>query len=167
LLYSFINLGARWGGWSTPRPRPFNPRERPGPLYRRLGGPQGWSRRVRKISPRLGFDRRTVQPDLAGYISSSKCAIVAAYSNHICELNHNINSERNFLCCATIAFSKCYDVFAMAYSTFRRGYISYQLLFSSSQLLRNRAALLIRPFPSSAQRVVNSCGLFALIQQLG
>ena len=32
------------------------------PLYRRLGGPQGRSGRVRKISPLLGFDPRTVQP---------------------------------------------------------------------------------------------------------
>jgi hypothetical protein len=23
-LYSFFNLGSRWGGWSTPRPRRFN-----------------------------------------------------------------------------------------------------------------------------------------------
>jgi hypothetical protein len=32
------------------------------PLYRRLGGPQGRSGRVRKISRPLGFDARTVQP---------------------------------------------------------------------------------------------------------
>ena len=32
------------------------------PLYRRLGGPQGRSGRVRKISPPPGFDPRTVQP---------------------------------------------------------------------------------------------------------
>jgi hypothetical protein len=31
------------------------------PLYRRLGGPQGRSRQVRKISPPPGFDPRTVQ----------------------------------------------------------------------------------------------------------
>jgi hypothetical protein len=31
-------------------------------LYRRLGGPQGRSGHVRKISPPLGFDPRTVQP---------------------------------------------------------------------------------------------------------
>jgi hypothetical protein len=31
------------------------------PLYRRLGGPQGRSIRVRKISPPPGFDLRTVQ----------------------------------------------------------------------------------------------------------
>jgi hypothetical protein len=32
------------------------------PHYRRLGGPQGWSGWVRKISPPLRFDARTVQP---------------------------------------------------------------------------------------------------------
>ena len=32
------------------------------PLYRRLGGPQGRSGRVRKISPPPGFDPRTVKP---------------------------------------------------------------------------------------------------------
>jgi hypothetical protein len=36
------------------------------PLCRRLGGPQGRSGRVRKISPPPGFDSRTVQP-VAGY----------------------------------------------------------------------------------------------------
>jgi len=32
------------------------------PLYRRLGGPQGQSDCVWKISPLLGFDPRTFQP---------------------------------------------------------------------------------------------------------
>ena len=32
------------------------------PLYMRLGGPQGRSGQVRKISPPPGFDPRTVQP---------------------------------------------------------------------------------------------------------
>jgi hypothetical protein len=32
------------------------------PLYRRLGGPQGRSGQVQKISPPWGFDPRTVQP---------------------------------------------------------------------------------------------------------
>jgi hypothetical protein len=31
------------------------------PLYRRLGGPQGRSGRMQKISPPPGFDPRTVQ----------------------------------------------------------------------------------------------------------
>ena len=29
-LYSFFNLIAKWGGWSTPRPGTLNPRNRPG-----------------------------------------------------------------------------------------------------------------------------------------
>jgi hypothetical protein len=32
------------------------------PLYRKLGGPQGRSGQVRKISPPPGFDPRTIQP---------------------------------------------------------------------------------------------------------
>jgi len=37
-------------------------------LYRRLGGPQGRSGQVRKISPPPGFDPRTVQPVASRYI---------------------------------------------------------------------------------------------------
>ena len=34
------NLGARWGGWSTPRPDSFAPRDRePVTIVKRLGGP--------------------------------------------------------------------------------------------------------------------------------
>ena len=36
-------------------------------LYRRLGGPQSLSGRVRKISHPPGFDRRTVQPVVSRY----------------------------------------------------------------------------------------------------
>jgi len=37
------------------------------PLYRRLGGPQGRSGQVRKISPPPGFDHRTIQPVASRY----------------------------------------------------------------------------------------------------
>ena len=37
------------------------------PLYRRLGGPQGQSGRVRKIPTAPGFDTRTVQPVASRY----------------------------------------------------------------------------------------------------
>jgi hypothetical protein len=37
------------------------------PLYRRLGGPQGRSGRVRKISPPPGFDPRIVQAVASRY----------------------------------------------------------------------------------------------------
>ena len=45
------------------------------PLYRRLGGPQDRSGRVRKISPPPAFDPRTVQPVASRY---TDCAIPAA-----------------------------------------------------------------------------------------
>jgi hypothetical protein len=32
------------------------------PLYRRLGGPQGWSEQVQKIFPLPGFNLWTIQP---------------------------------------------------------------------------------------------------------
>jgi hypothetical protein len=50
-------------GWSALRPGRFTPgKETRYPLYRRLGGPQGRSGQVRKISPPPGFDPRTFQP---------------------------------------------------------------------------------------------------------
>jgi hypothetical protein len=50
-------------GWvSTPRPGRSTPQgKKRYPLYRRLGGPQGPSGRVRKIFPLPGFDPWTVQ----------------------------------------------------------------------------------------------------------
>ena len=44
------------GWWLTPRPERFTPgKETRYPLYRRLGGPNGQSGRVRKISPPTGI----------------------------------------------------------------------------------------------------------------
>jgi len=48
--------------WTAPRPGRFTPEKDSVPIYRRLGGPQGRSGRVRKISPTPGFDPRTDQP---------------------------------------------------------------------------------------------------------
>jgi hypothetical protein len=42
-------------------------KETPYQLYRRLGGPQGRSGRVRKISPPPGFDPRPVKPVASRY----------------------------------------------------------------------------------------------------
>jgi len=49
------------GGWSTPYPSCFTPREDQYPLYRRLGGPVSWSGWVQKSLPLPGFDPWTVQ----------------------------------------------------------------------------------------------------------
>ena len=47
------------------------------PLYRRLGGPQGRSGRVRKISSTPGFEPRTVQPSVAAWIIFLLCVKIA------------------------------------------------------------------------------------------
>jgi hypothetical protein len=62
-------------GWSKPRPGRSTPvKETRYPLRRKLGGLQGWSGRVRKISPPPGFDPRTFQPVVSRY---TECAIPA------------------------------------------------------------------------------------------
>jgi hypothetical protein len=70
-LYSFIDLVARWGWVVNAMPQLLYP---PGntqyPLYRGLGGPQGRSEQVWKISPPLGFDPWTVQPVASRYADS-------------------------------------------------------------------------------------------------
>jgi hypothetical protein len=51
------------GWWSTPRPARLTPgTETWYQLIKGLGGPQGRSGRLRKISPLPGFDPRTIQP---------------------------------------------------------------------------------------------------------
>jgi len=56
----------RWVVNATPRP--LYPREKTRyPFYTRLGGTQGRSGRVRKISPPTGFHPRTVQPVASRY----------------------------------------------------------------------------------------------------
>jgi len=57
-----LNHGARYR-WVPPCPgRLTRGKEIPYQLYRRLGGPQGWSGHLWKIFPQPGFDPRTVHP---------------------------------------------------------------------------------------------------------
>ena len=57
-----MTTGLEGGEGSASYPgRSLPPRKTRYPLYRRLGGPQGRSGQVRKISPPPGFDPRTVQ----------------------------------------------------------------------------------------------------------
>ena len=59
----FHNHGTRRGEGSASRPgRSLPPGKTRYPSYRRLGGPQGRSGQVRKISHPPGFDPWTVQP---------------------------------------------------------------------------------------------------------
>jgi len=54
-------------GWLTSHSDRFIPGKTRYPLCRRLGGPQGRSGRLRKISHPPGFDSRTVLPVASGY----------------------------------------------------------------------------------------------------
>ena len=60
----FLYHGTRKGWGVCVTPRPLFTRY---PLYRRLGGSQGWSGQVRKISPPPRFDPRIVQPVASRY----------------------------------------------------------------------------------------------------
>ena len=59
-------LEGREGSASRPG-RSLTPGKTRYPLYRRLGGDQGRSGQVRKISPTPGLDPRTVQPVSSRY----------------------------------------------------------------------------------------------------
>jgi hypothetical protein len=64
----FHDHGTRRGEGSASRPgRSLTSGKTRVPLYRRLGGPQGRSGQVWKISPPPGFDPRTVQPVASRY----------------------------------------------------------------------------------------------------
>ena len=55
-------------GWSTPRPGRFTPQGKTRyPLYRRLGGPQGRSGRVRRITSEPEVDPRSAHPVAISY----------------------------------------------------------------------------------------------------
>ena len=68
----FLDHGTRTGEWSASRPgRSLPPGKTRYPLYRRLGGPQGRSGQVRKISSPPRFDPRTVQPVASRYTDNA------------------------------------------------------------------------------------------------
>ena len=64
----FHDLGTRRGEVSESLPgHSLPPGKTRYPLYRRLGGPQGRSEQLRKISPSPVFDPQTVQPVASRY----------------------------------------------------------------------------------------------------
>ena len=67
----------------APRPGRFtSDQETRYPLHRRLGGPEGRSGRVRKISPTPGFDLRTVQPVASCYTDYATPAHIKTHSRN-------------------------------------------------------------------------------------
>jgi hypothetical protein len=87
-------------------PRRFTPgKETRCPSYSRLGGLQGQSGRVGKVSPPLGFDSRTVQPVASRY---TDYAILAhELEEYGCEKMENKSFRRKRICiCREKAKSK-------------------------------------------------------------
>jgi hypothetical protein len=66
-LYSSFNLGARAVGGQWHTATASSPEMTRYPLYRRIGGRQGRSGRVREMSAVAEFDPRTVQPVASRY----------------------------------------------------------------------------------------------------
>ena len=71
-----------WVGGQRHAPGVLSPGKTRYPLYRRLGGPQGVSGWVRKISPPSGFDPRTVQPVTSRYTDWAVLARGACCTRH-------------------------------------------------------------------------------------
>ena len=66
----FFNLGARWGGWSTPRPGRFTPEKDPVPTAEEAAwapGPVRTGAENLAPPPPQGFDPRIVQPLVSRY----------------------------------------------------------------------------------------------------
>ena len=78
-------------GWSTRRPGRFTPRNDQKSLYRRLGGLQGLSRRVRELSPRTGvrFSGRPARSKSLNRLRSSFMFCWPCISIHIYVTNSN------------------------------------------------------------------------------
>jgi hypothetical protein len=66
------------------------------PLYRRLGGPQDQSRRVRKISPSPGFDSRTVQSVASRYTDRAIAAHNSQYVQKFIRWKKKAGYKRTF-----------------------------------------------------------------------
>jgi len=64
-------------------------------LYRRLGGPQGWSGQVQKILPPLGFHPWTVQPIASLYTDYATRPTNNQYDIVIMSLNDYSGSSRH------------------------------------------------------------------------
>jgi hypothetical protein len=77
------------------------------PLYRRLGGPQGRSEQVRKISSHPGFDPRIVQPAASRYTDCTTrptitvCALMIKRTLPFLGIIRNLDnaSKRNSIFC--------------------------------------------------------------------
>ena len=79
--------------WSTPHLSSLLPGKTRYPLYRRVGGPQGWSGWVQKMLSPLWFDTRIIQPVVSCYTDYA----IPAHNTimHTCQSMYRINNNQN------------------------------------------------------------------------
>jgi hypothetical protein len=79
---------------SMPHPNHFTPRKYSQyPLYRRLGGPQGWPGRVWKISLPPGFKLQNIQPIAIHYTNYAILSALLQNGFHINKHNEIISKQ--------------------------------------------------------------------------
>jgi len=93
-----MTTALRGGEGSVSRPgRSLPPGKTQYPLYRRLGGPQGWSGKVWKISPPPGFDPRTVQAVASHYTDyatqPTEGTIIIKKAQQVLFQEHSVTSQ--------------------------------------------------------------------------
>jgi len=95
------------------------------PLYRRLGGPQGWPGRVWKISLPPGFKLQTIQPVAIHYTNYTILSALIQYGLHISNHNEIISKPcvNEHLCLNRKLMYRYIEIFA-----FSIPYIAVQLL---------------------------------------
>ena len=109
-LYSLLNLGARWGGRSTPRPARFTAGKTRQPLYSRLAEPQDRSGRVRKISSPTGIRSKIWNSSVLGQYVLKDAVFRKALLIHF-------ETNRRMMFRMTVA--KCCRVFVLMAKQFR------------------------------------------------
>ena len=100
-------------------PAAFSPGKTRYPLYRRLGGPQGWSGRGQKISPPPGFDPRTVQ-----LVASRYTDWYRTYINFIKVKNKELHKKITQVCKFIWSFINVFTSHFFIYRKFTNALIS-------------------------------------------
>jgi len=102
---TFFNIGAKWGGWSTPR---SGGKESLYPLCRGLSEPQGRFGGVGNISLPTGFNPRTFQPVESRYTDYAipLCSKSQQYNQNVTKIKSMNLRNLSFVLCSLLEAQK-------------------------------------------------------------